>query len=130
MSSVAATTTISAQSRAMDYARRYGIVVVFVALLVILATTLPQFRTAANLRNVLQQNAVIGIIACAMTFAIISGGFDLSVGAGAALSSVVGAWLIIHLAALTYGAKRSWQLIAATSFFSRQTSRMSFDCWK
>src|SRR3712207_5391178 len=80
----------------MDYVRRYGIVVVFVALLAILATTLPQFRTTANLRNVLQQNAVIGIIACAMTFAIISGGFDLSVGAGAALASVVGARLMIE----------------------------------
>jgi ribose/xylose/arabinose/galactoside ABC-type transport system permease subunit len=46
---------------------------------------------------VLQQNSVIGIIACAMTFAIISGGFDLSVGAGAALASVVGAALMINV---------------------------------
>ena len=96
MSATAASVTLSARSRAMDYFRRYGIVVVFIALLVILAATLPQFRTAANLRNVLQQNSVIGIIACAMTFAIISGGFDLSVGAGAALASVVGARLMIE----------------------------------
>ena len=86
----------SARLQAMEFARRYGIVVVFAVLIAILAATLPQFRTAANLRNVLQQNAVIGIIACAMTFAIISGGFDLSVGAGAALASVVGARLIIE----------------------------------
>src|SRR5215213_8374146 len=97
MSATATSLTISARSRAMDYVRRYGIVVVFFALLVVLTVTLPQFRTPANLRNVLQQNAVIGIIACAMTFAIISGGFDLSVGAGAALASVVGAWLIIQV---------------------------------
>ena len=95
MSATAAAATTSAQERALDLARRYGIVVVFVALLVLLTATLPQFRTAANLRNVLQQNAVLGIIACAMTFAIISGGFDLSVGAGAALASVVGAKLMI-----------------------------------
>lgn len=96
MSTVPAGGFLSARSQAMDFGRRYGIVVVFVVLIVILAATLPQFRTAANLRNVLQQNAVIGIIACAMTFAIISGGFDLSVGAGAALASVVGARLIIE----------------------------------
>ncbi len=96
MSAVAAERLHSAQSRVLDYARRYGIAVVFVALIVILASTVPQFRTAANLRNVLQQNSVIGIIACAMTFAIISGGFDLSVGAGAALASVVGAKVIIE----------------------------------
>ena len=84
------------RAQALDLARRYGIVVVFLGMIVVLAATLPQFRTTANLRNVLQQNAVIGIIACAMTFAIIAGGFDLSVGAGAALASVVGARLMIE----------------------------------
>ena len=39
---------------------------------------------------------LVTIIACAMTFAIISGGFDLSVGAGAALASVVGARIMIE----------------------------------
>ncbi len=87
---------LSARERALDYGRRYGIVAVFVALVIILTATLPQFRTTANLTNILQQNAVIGIIACAMTFAIISGGFDLSVGAGGALASVVGAKLMIE----------------------------------
>src|SRR4029078_4626017 len=89
MSATTTTLTISAGTRAMDYLRRSGIVVVFVVLLIVLSATLPQFPTAANLRNVLQQNAVIGIIACAMTFAIISGGFELSVGAGAALATAV-----------------------------------------
>lgn len=87
---------LSARERTFDYVRRYGIVVVFLALIIILLVTSPQFRTAANFSNILQQNAVIGIIACAMTFAIISGGFDLSVGAGAALASVVGAKLMIE----------------------------------
>ena len=80
----------------LDRARRYGIVVAFVGLVVVLLATAPQFRTTANLRNLLQQNAVIGIIACAMTLAIVAGGSDLSVGAGAALASVVGARLMIE----------------------------------
>lgn len=87
---------LSARERAFDYARRYGIVAVFLLLIVILLATSPQFGATANLSNILQQNAVIGIIACAMTFAIISGGFDLSVGAGAALASVVGAKFMIE----------------------------------
>lgn len=82
--------------RAAELFRQYGIAAVFIALFILLALTLPQFRTIPNLTNVLQQNAVIGIIACAMTFAIISGGFDLSVGAGAALASVVGARIMIE----------------------------------
>ena len=58
------------------------------------------FGTYQNIINVLQQNSVIGIIACGMTFAIILGGFDLSVGAVTALSSVVGATLMIDAGAL------------------------------
>ncbi len=96
MSATTASVTLSTREQAFDYIRRYGIVAVFLVLLVALIATSPQFRTFANLSNVLQQNAVIGIIACAMTFAIISGGFDLSVGAGAALASVVGAKLMIE----------------------------------
>lgn len=96
MSATTATVELTTREQALDYARRYGIVAVFVALVAVLLATLPQFRTTANISNVLQQNSVIGIIACAMTFAIISGGFDLSVGAGAALASVVGARLMIE----------------------------------
>ena len=44
--------------------------------------TTSTFGTYQNLINVLQQNSIIGIIACGMTFAIILGGFDLSVGLG------------------------------------------------
>jgi ribose/xylose/arabinose/galactoside ABC-type transport system permease subunit len=96
MSATAAAGELTRGEQALELVRRYGIVAVFVVLLAVLTVTLPQFRTPGNLTNVLQQNAVIGIIACAMTFAIVSGGFDLSVGAGAALASVVGARIIIE----------------------------------
>src|SRR6185436_14139077 len=95
VSATAEAARVSGREQALDLTRRYGIVVVFVVLIATLLLTSPQFRTTANLSNVLQQNSVIGIIAAAMTFAIISGGFDLSVGSGAALASVVGARLMI-----------------------------------
>ena len=65
-------------------ARRYGIILVFIAIVAFMFFTKSQFGTYSNITNVLQQNAVIGIIAGGMTFAIIVGGFDLSVGAVAA----------------------------------------------
>ena len=89
------TARASARRTVGDVTRRYGIAVVFAGLLLFMAVASPQFRTSPNLINVLQQNAVIGIIACGMTFAIIGGGFDLSVGSTAALASIVGAKLII-----------------------------------
>jgi ribose/xylose/arabinose/galactoside ABC-type transport system permease subunit len=82
---------------ALDFARRYGIAIVFLALVVGMLIASHQFRTQGNFLNLLQQNAIIGILACAMTFAIILGGFDLSVGANAAFCSVVAAKLMIEV---------------------------------
>ena len=76
-------------------ARRHGILIVFLLLVAFMLAAKPTFGTFQNITNVLQQNSIIGIIACGMTFAIILGGFDLSVGAVTALSSVVGASLMI-----------------------------------
>lgn len=45
----------------------------------------PDFATFDNLMNVLTRTAFIGIIAVGMTFVIVSGGIDLSVGSMAAL---------------------------------------------
>jgi ribose/xylose/arabinose/galactoside ABC-type transport system permease subunit len=49
----------------------------------------PVFRQPGNLFNLWQQASIIGIIAIGQTMVIILGGFDLSVGAVAALSGVV-----------------------------------------
>jgi ribose transport system permease protein len=54
----------------------------------------PTFLKAENLLNVANQISVIAIIAVGMTFVIIAGGIDLSVGSLIALSSVVAALLI------------------------------------
>ena len=59
------------------------------ALLVILLTVLsPHFLTSSNLLNVLEQTSINAVIAVGMTFVILSGGIDLSVGSLVALSGV------------------------------------------
>ena len=78
-------------------ARRQGVLIVFILLVAFMFVATSTFGTAQNLMNVLLQNSIIGIIACGMTFAIILGGFDLSVGSVTALASVVGATLMIDL---------------------------------
>lgn len=55
----------------------------------------PVFLTAPNLINILQQSSINACIALGMTFVIISGGIDLSVGPTAAVSAIVGATLMI-----------------------------------
>jgi ribose transport system permease protein len=56
--------------------------------------TWPTFLRTDNLLNVANQIAVIAIIAVGMTFVIIAGGIDLSVGSLIALSSVIAGVLI------------------------------------
>jgi ribose transport system permease protein len=85
------------RTRLAAMAQRQGVLVVFVLLVTGMFVSKSTFGTYQNLVNVLQQNSVIGIIACGMTFAIILGGFDLSVGSVTALASVVGATLMIDL---------------------------------
>lgn len=71
--------------------RDYGIVIGFAAIFVFLTVQSPVFFSVDNFRNLLFQSTAIGLIAAAGTLLLISGGFDLSVGATFALSGVVAA---------------------------------------
>jgi ribose/xylose/arabinose/galactoside ABC-type transport system permease subunit len=95
---------------AVEAARDYGIYFVFLVVFFGMCIVEPNFRSEGNLVNLLRQNAVIGIMACGMTFAILLGGLDLSVGAVAAASSVVCAKVIIGLAG--EGSATQWHVAA------------------
>src|ERR1700761_8744805 len=56
------------------------------------------FATVDNMMNVLTRTSFIGIIAVGMTFVIISGGIDLSVGSMAALIAGSMIWVMNALA--------------------------------
>lgn len=60
-----------------------------VVLFTILAVFVPQFFTAGNLIELLRQIAITGIVGVAMTYLIIAGEFDISVGSQVGLASVV-----------------------------------------
>lgn len=55
------------------------------------------FFTLANILNVLRQVSVVGILAVGMTFVILTGGIDLSVGAVMALAGTVAAGLMVNM---------------------------------
>jgi ribose transport system permease protein len=57
------------------------IVWMLVALIVLCRILYPGFLARENVFNILSQNAQVGLIALGMTFVMIAGGFDLSVGA-------------------------------------------------
>lgn len=70
-------------------ARRFGTVIGLMVLCAVLWALTPHFLTVSNLLNIAQQTSINAIVAAGMTFVIISGGIDLSVGSIVALSGVV-----------------------------------------
>ena len=89
---------MAANNRAVVFSfRAYALWVLFIAAFLVLMLVSPTFRNPQNLLNLLQQSAVNGILACGITLILIGGGFDLSVGSTAALSSVTAAVVFLRL---------------------------------
>lgn len=73
------------------FLQRYGILVAFLVLFLIAGLYKPDiFLKPENIRNLLNQNAEVGIIAIGMTLVIVTAGIDLTVGSLFALCAVVG----------------------------------------
>jgi ribose transport system permease protein len=68
---------------------QFGMVWAFIILVIAGSIIYPRLISVANVTNILSQNAPIGIVAVGMTFVMIGGGFDLSVGAVFALGACV-----------------------------------------
>lgn len=72
----------------------YGIIIVFFLFCIILSLVSSNFLNPKNLMNVLRQVSINGLLSIGMTFVILTGGIDLSVGSILAFSGVVGASLV------------------------------------
>ncbi len=73
---------------------RYGMVVAFALLMAALSFLSSSFLTVSNLLNIARQVSINAIIAAGMTFVILTGGIDLSVGSVLALSGAIIAGLL------------------------------------
>lgn len=71
------------------YGRQLGTLSGLVALSLVLWALTPHFLTVSNLLNIAEQATIIAIVAVGMTFVIITGGIDLSVGSVLAFAGVV-----------------------------------------
>ena len=87
-----------------------GIFLALALLCAALALATPNFLSTYNLTVVIRQASFVGLIALGQTLVLLLGGIDLSVGAAAGLSAIVGSlmltsagihpWLVIPLTAL------------------------------
>jgi ribose/xylose/arabinose/galactoside ABC-type transport system permease subunit len=72
-------------------AGRYGALIFLIILCVIFAILEPAFLSTRNIFNVIRQVSIYGMLAIGMTFVILTGGIDLSIGSVLALAGLVAA---------------------------------------
>jgi len=72
-----------------EYLQKFGIVFALLAMCAFLSISSPYFLTLSNMANILLQSSINAILALGVTFVIITGGIDLSLGSVLALSGVV-----------------------------------------
>ncbi|WP_349961350.1 ABC transporter permease [Rhizobium sp. ZPR3] len=87
-----ATPKSKTKSHGIDFAliyRKYGTILIFAGICILASLLSPTFLTEANLTNVLRQVVVVSLLACGVTFIIILGQIDVSLGSVLALCGVI-----------------------------------------
>ena len=85
----------SPAKRLIDLCIEYNFIVIFLAVAMIATFLSPNFMTGGNIANLIQQAAVTGVVAIGMTYVILTGNIDLSVGSVCALCGMVVAVLLV-----------------------------------
>src|SRR3954465_6600705 len=83
----------TARARVGSFIQKQGALVLLVLVCILATARYEAFLTPENLLNVLRQNSMLGIVALGMTFVILTGGIDLSVGSLMAVAGVLAASL-------------------------------------
>lgn len=87
----------SLKSNLLVILKNYPVAIFLFLIVIVVSFFAENYFSAENFLNVMRQISVIGILSCGMTFVIISGGIDLSVGA---IISFSGALIITMVKAL------------------------------
>ena len=77
-------------SKFLDFIKKYGTLIGFFVLILVYSLIRPDvFLSWRNIRNILEQSAILAVVSATVTIVMITGDFDLSVGAIVSLSGVV-----------------------------------------
>jgi ribose transport system permease protein len=79
----------------LDYLKKYTVMFVLVILMALFSLASPYFFTFRNITNIINQNTYFIIVAIGLSFVMIGGGIDLSVGYQMSLVGVVTAMLMM-----------------------------------
>lgn len=78
-----------------NYLQKLGPFIGLLLIVIILSLLSPNFLTLSNMLNILRQVSINALIAFGMTFVILTGGIDLSVGSILALAAALSAGMLV-----------------------------------
>lgn len=81
----------------IDYYKKYGIYIFLAVVFVFFAILAPNFLSYKNVINILRQVSMFGIVVIGVTFVMIGGGMDLSVGGQMAVVGMAAGYLMVNL---------------------------------
>jgi ribose transport system permease protein len=81
----------------MDLLRKYAMLLILVILVIFFSFGTEYFLKTANILNILRQGSVLAICVVGLTFVMLTGGIDLSIGSVIGLASVVAASCMVKL---------------------------------
>lgn len=81
----------------VDIYKKIGIYVILVAVFLFFSIVTPQFRTPANIINIIRQVSMFGIVVIGVTIVMLGGGMDLSVGGQMAVDGMIAGLLMVNL---------------------------------
>lgn len=79
----------TARQKILTVIGNQGILIAFVMFMLIFALASPKFLSLDNLQSVVRSSAILGVMALGVTFVVISGNLDLSVGSMMSFSTIV-----------------------------------------
>lgn len=81
------------KTKKFDFSR-FGVFIAWILLIIVFSISNPSFVKMSNIFTILRQASIVGVCAVGMTFVILTGGMDLSVGAVIGICCVAGAQML------------------------------------
>jgi simple sugar transport system permease protein len=82
--------------QALDFALKYGMIIVLVILVIVFSATTKAFFSAGNLADTLRSISIVTLIALGVTFSLVVNGFDLSVGSVSGLAVMLAMGMMVY----------------------------------
>ncbi|MDO5323252.1 MAG: ABC transporter permease [Clostridia bacterium] len=79
---------------ALDFLGDYMMFVIILLLMIVMSFAFPRFFTLSNFQNILNQIAIWGVMACGITFVLLTGNIDLTIGSILSLVGIICASLL------------------------------------